>query len=90
MATLEHTLYDMSERLRRSEENAQYLGVRNQIAMDTVSRLLYFNQELARSVQALAPADSIVHRDGKSRASTVEHELTNLSRRAFHRDAATG
>lgn len=65
MASIEHTLYDISERLRRSEENTQYLGLRNQIALDTVGRLLYFNQELARSVQALAPPDSLIHRDGK-------------------------
>lgn len=76
MAGIEHTLYDINERLRRSEENTQYLGVRNQMALDTVNRLLYFNQELARSVQSLAPPESQVHRDGKLCAFLVE-ELAN-------------
>lgn len=78
MASIEHTLYDINERLRRSEENTQYLGVRNQVALDTISRLLHFNQELARSVQSLAPPESLIHRDGRSCMSACR-TLTNDS-----------
>ncbi|KJZ80158.1 hypothetical protein HIM_00008 [Hirsutella minnesotensis 3608] len=63
LANLEHTLYDMSARLQRSEENAHYINMKNQAAMDAMNRLLYFNQELSRAVLSVAPADSSTHRD---------------------------
>ncbi|PHH91309.1 hypothetical protein CDD83_1013 [Cordyceps sp. RAO-2017] len=63
LANLEHNLYEMGARLQRSEENAHYMSIKNQAAMDTVSRLLHFNQELSRAVLSLVPADSPVHRD---------------------------
>ena len=62
---LEHALYDLSGRLQRSEESAQYMHAKNQAVMDTMSRLLHFNQELARAMLSLAPPDSVAHRDGK-------------------------
>ena len=40
LTNLEHTLYDMHARLQRSEDNSQFLHVRNQIVMDTLSRSL--------------------------------------------------
>ncbi len=40
LTSLEHTIYDMHARLQRSEENSQFLHVRNQIVMDTLSRSL--------------------------------------------------
>lgn len=64
MANIEHTLYDLSSRLQRSEENAHYMHVKNQAAMETMSRLLHFNQELSRAVLSLVPTDSLVSRDG--------------------------
>ena len=68
LAHLEHSLYDLSNRLQRSEENAHYMHVKNQAAMDTITRLLHFNQELSRAVLSLVPAESSAHRDGKLRA----------------------
>lgn len=63
---IEHTLMDLSARLQRYEENAQFMQIKHQAIMDTVSRLLQFNQELSRAVLALAPTpDNPVHRDGK-------------------------
>lgn len=63
---IEHTLYEMSMRLQRSEENSHYMYVKNQAVMETVSRLLYFNQELSRAVLGLTPGpESAIYRDGK-------------------------
>ncbi|KAB5586070.1 HSF-type DNA-binding-domain-containing protein [Coniochaeta sp. 2T2.1] len=62
--TVESTIYDLSARLQRSEENAQFMHIKQQAMMDTVTRLLHFNQELTRAVLALAPnPDTPVHRD---------------------------
>ncbi|KAF0331045.1 flocculation suppression protein [Colletotrichum asianum] len=64
MGGIEHTLYDMSMRLQRSEENAHYMHVKQQAVMETMSRLLQFNQELSRTILNLVPSpDNPVHRD---------------------------
>lgn len=64
--SIEHTLYDLSTRLQRHEENAQFMHIKHQAIMDTVSRLLQFNHELSRAVLALAPSpDNPIHHDGK-------------------------
>jgi hypothetical protein len=44
LTQLEHTLYDMHARLQRSEDNSQFLHVRNQIVMESLSRSLQVNQ----------------------------------------------
>jgi hypothetical protein len=67
LSSIEHTLFELSARLQRHEENAQFMQVKHQVIMDTVARLLQFNQELSRAVMALAPGhDHPIHRDGKS------------------------
>jgi len=43
LTNLEHTLYDMHARLQRSEDNSQFLHVRNQVVMDALSRSLQVN-----------------------------------------------
>ena len=65
LASVEHTLYDLSGRLQRSEENAHYMNIKNQAVMETMVRLLHFNQELSRAVLSLVPAESLVSRDGR-------------------------
>jgi hypothetical protein len=63
--SIEHTLYDLSLRLQRSEENAHYMHVKQSALMETMSRLLSFNQELSRIVLQLVPSpDNPAHRDG--------------------------
>lgn len=64
VAHLEHNLYDLTARLQRSEENAHYMHVKHQAAMETMNRLLHFNQELSKSLLSLVPPESPVHRDG--------------------------
>ena len=78
--TVESTIYDLSARLQRSEENAQFMHIKQQAMMDTVTRLLHFNQELTRAVLALAPnPDTPVHRDGEPLdPSLLLHILTTV------------
>lgn len=64
LASLEHMLYDTNLRLQRSEENAHYMHMKNQAAMETLGRLLSFNQELSRVMLTLVSAESPVYRDG--------------------------
>lgn len=64
LAHLEHNLYEISTRLHRSEEQSHYMQVRNQAAVETVSRLLQFNQEMSRMLLSLVPVESPTHRDG--------------------------
>jgi len=40
MTNLEHTLYEMHARLQRSEDNSQFMHVRNQVVMEALSRSL--------------------------------------------------
>lgn len=72
LGNIEHTLYDLSARLQRSEENSHFMHVKQQAMMDTVARLLRFNQELSRAVLSLAPSpDNPIHRDSKSRSQLL-------------------
>ncbi|KAF4453189.1 hypothetical protein F53441_4062 [Fusarium austroafricanum] len=63
LLNIEHTLFELSNRLQRSEEAAHYMHVKSQAAMDTVNRLLHFNQELSRTMLSLVPAESALSRD---------------------------
>ncbi|KAF4125886.1 HSF protein, partial [Geosmithia morbida] len=69
LASMEHSLYDLSVRLQRSEDSVHYMQARNQAAVETMSRLLYFNQELARTVQSLASPEDPALRDCTSTAA---------------------
>ncbi|CAP70701.1 uncharacterized protein PODANS_3_7650 [Podospora anserina S mat+] len=74
--SIEHTLYDLSARLQRQEENSQFMQIKNQAIMDTVSRLLQFNQELSRAVMALSPSpDNPIHRDVSSLQIEVQRQM---------------
>lgn len=46
LTNLEHTLYDMAARLQRSEENSQFMYVRNQVMIEALSRSLQVSQIL--------------------------------------------
>ncbi|KAH6657676.1 HSF-type DNA-binding-domain-containing protein [Truncatella angustata] len=52
---IEHTLYEITQRLQRSEENAHYMHIKQQAMMDSVTRLLEFNQSLSRTFLSLVP-----------------------------------
>ncbi|KAL0471054.1 HSF-type DNA-binding domain-containing protein [Neurospora intermedia] len=73
---IEHTLYDLSTRLQRHEENAQFMHIKHQAIMDTVSRLLQFNHDLSRAVLALAPSpDNPIHHDVSSLQGQVQRQM---------------
>jgi hypothetical protein len=65
LANLEHTVYELSTRLQRSEESAHYMHVKNQLVTDTMARLLSFNQDLSRTVLSLIGNDNPAYRDCK-------------------------
>ncbi|KAI2632391.1 hypothetical protein GGR54DRAFT_583298 [Hypoxylon sp. NC1633] len=71
LANIEHSLYDVTSRLQRSEENAHYLNVKQQAMADTMSRLVQWNQELSRAVLSLVPPENPFHRD----VVTVQGEI---------------
>jgi len=56
-------VYDLNARLLRSEENAHYMHIKQQAMVETINRLLQFNQEISRALLNLVPHDSPVHRD---------------------------
>lgn len=78
MASIEHTLFDLGSRLQRSEEAAHYMHLKNQAAMETVNRLLHFNQELSRAVLSLVPSDSSVSRDIMTLQGEVQRQADML------------
>ncbi|OAA61040.1 flocculation suppression protein [Niveomyces insectorum RCEF 264] len=64
MSSVDHALYSFESRLQRNEEVMHYMQVKHQAAMDTIARLLHFNQELSRVLMNMVPnADSPLHRD---------------------------
>jgi hypothetical protein len=80
LVSIEHMLYDLSSRLQRSEENSQFMHIKQAAMMETVGRLLRFNHELSRAVLSLAPSpDNPIHRDSKWRSSTPPSSLSSLS-----------
>lgn len=66
--SIESQVQDLTWRLQRSEENAQFMHIKQRTMMDTITRLLRFNQELTRAMLALTPSpESPVHREGEWR-----------------------
>ena len=66
LANIEHSLYDVSLRLQRSEESSHFMHVKNQALSENLTKSMQFNQELARLLLALVPTpDHPIHRDGK-------------------------
>ncbi|KAK4455648.1 transcription factor SFL1 [Podospora aff. communis PSN243] len=76
LSNIEHTLYELSARLQRHEENAHYMQIKHQAVLDTVSRLLQFNRDLSQAVLALAPnPDSPIHRDVSALQGEVQRQM---------------
>ncbi|KAH7320243.1 HSF-type DNA-binding-domain-containing protein [Stachybotrys elegans] len=63
IANLEHTIYDLGARLQRAEESAHYVHIKNQVMMESMARLLSYNQELSRAMLSIVAPDSSIHRD---------------------------
>ncbi|KJR85436.1 heat shock transcription factor [Sporothrix schenckii 1099-18] len=64
MSSLDHAFYNIESRLQRNEEAMHYMHIKHQAAMDTIGRLLHFNQEMSRILMnMMPPTDSHLHRD---------------------------
>ncbi|GAP83739.2 putative flocculation suppression protein [Rosellinia necatrix] len=63
LAGIEHSLYEINVKLQRSEETAQYMHIKQQMMVETINKLLQFNQELSRTVLSLVPPENPIHRD---------------------------
>ncbi|KAI1433194.1 HSF-type DNA-binding-domain-containing protein [Xylaria sp. CBS 124048] len=74
---IEHSLYEINTKLQRSEENAQYMHIKQQAMVETINRLLQFNQELSKTVLALVPPENPIHRDIVALQSDI-HRQTEL------------
>lgn len=66
LANVENSLFELSSRLQRSEENAHYMHIKQQAMVDTVNRLLQYNHELSRTLLSFVPPENPIHRDGKA------------------------
>lgn len=55
LTNLEHTLYEMHARIQRSEENSQFMHVRNQVVMEALTRSLQVGQPARSANYCAAP-----------------------------------
>ncbi|KAI1189020.1 HSF-type DNA-binding-domain-containing protein [Nemania serpens] len=78
LASMEHSLYDITARLQRSEENSQYMHIKQQLMVDTINKLLYFNQELSRTVLSLVPRENPIHRDVATLQGEIQRQAENF------------
>lgn len=62
---IERSVQELYARLDRSESHAQYMQVKHQALLDSVNRLLSFNQEQSRILMNLVSPENPIHRDGK-------------------------
>ncbi|EEY19438.1 flocculation suppression protein [Verticillium alfalfae VaMs.102] len=84
--SVEHALYDLSMRLQRSEESAHFMHIKHQAVMETMTRLLQFNQELSRAVLGLVPDQghpSEMHRQADLLRSVDEPEPPFSASRSY-------
>jgi hypothetical protein len=76
---IEHFVLDLDRRSQQSQQDYQYMMVKQQALTDTITRLLHFNQELTRTVLQLVPPESPVYRNGMSNsmAQSFNSSLTS-------------
>ncbi|KAI4869090.1 hypothetical protein F4820DRAFT_61983 [Hypoxylon rubiginosum] len=63
LSGVEHSLYEVTARLQRSEENVHIMSVKQQAMADTIKSLLQLNQDLSRTVLGLYPPENPIHRE---------------------------
>lgn len=71
---LERSVHDLYGRLDRSESNAHYMQVKHQALLDSVSRLLIFNQEMSRILIQMVSPDNPSHRDVLTLRSEIQRQ----------------
>jgi hypothetical protein len=76
LTNLEHTLYEMHARLQRTEDNSQFMHVRNQVVMDALARSLQLNHEMSRAMLSLVPnPDTPLHRDVINMQAEIQRQV---------------
>lgn len=81
LMSLERSMHDLYSRLDRSESNAHYMQVKHQALLDSVSRLLMFNQEMSRILIQMVSPENPNHRDGKL-PETQCHDMRDVANQA--------
>ncbi|KAH7413134.1 HSF-type DNA-binding protein [Cadophora sp. MPI-SDFR-AT-0126] len=76
LTNVEHTLYEMHARLQRSEDNSQFMHVRNQVVMEALSRSLQINHDMSRAILSLTPnQDSPLYRDVVNMQGEIQRQI---------------
>lgn len=71
---IERSVQDLYARLDRSESNAHYMQVKHQALLDSVNRLLSFNQEQSRILMTLVSPDNPIHRDALTLRGDIQRQ----------------
>ncbi|KAF3766323.1 hypothetical protein M406DRAFT_339573 [Cryphonectria parasitica EP155] len=75
LVNLERVVHELSYRLDRSESSAQFVNIKHQALLDSVTRLLHINQELVRVVMSNSGPDSPQYKDAYALNSEVSRQL---------------
>ncbi|KAI5848172.1 HSF-type DNA-binding-domain-containing protein [Tricharina praecox] len=92
LSGIEQTLFDVTTRLARTEDNNTYLSARCQAAVDGFSRCRRYTSEIAQFLSHAFPSDAPILRDIQSLQKEIErhsHALEEPPREMMHRDAPT-
>lgn len=76
LTNLEHTLYETHARLQRTEDNSQFMHVRNQVVMEALTRSLQLNHEMSRAILSLVPnPETPLHRDVINMQTEIQRQV---------------
>ncbi|KAL3475320.1 HSF-type DNA-binding-domain-containing protein [Aspergillus californicus] len=76
---LEHMLYDMHNRLSRTEEGNAALNARCQAMAESITRCYHWTHSISRFLQGMAPdRESLLYRDVSSMQSELEKHLDSV------------
>ncbi|RAL61730.1 hypothetical protein DID88_002798 [Monilinia fructigena] len=78
LTQLEHTLYDMHGRLAKNDETTHSFHVRNQIVMDTLTRVLQMNHDMSRMMLSLTSPESPLHRDVIAMQGDIQRQIETV------------
>ncbi|KAK2607781.1 hypothetical protein N8I77_006432 [Diaporthe amygdali] len=72
---IERSVQDLYARLDRSESNAHYMQIKHQALLDSVNRLLSFNQEQSRILMNLVSPENPIHRDALALRGDIQRQV---------------
>jgi hypothetical protein len=71
-------VYDLTARLRQSEESLAQLHYKNRAVMDAMSQVLQVNQDMSRIMLSLVAADGPAHRDVVALHGDIQRQADRL------------